>query len=396
VTPLDVLDPRTLAASAALAGIVFSAVLWGAMRDGEPVAGAREWFYSAVLISIALCTNAMQDIVPDVLARFLANVCLIAACFLLWQGARLFNRRPPVTRYIWVITALALIVNFVLTWSWPSVAGRIFFTASGLCVGSLLTALELRRATAAHLRFGVAIASIPMFFFSLTMVLRASNALLGEQQQLSLAQTPLNVAAHLVGNFVLLTTLAGLTIIVNATRSAQVKALAYSDQLTNVLSRRGFYSAINSFAIRPMKNGQLFVFDIDRFKVVNDTKGHAIGDKLLKLLTDTIRDYAPRDALVARFGGDEFVVLADDDIDPEVFAEKVRSAFRERSLTMLNDTTLFGHSQGIPRGAEVSVGYSRCRSVDETQLSQALRDADRTMYESKIRRRPASSSRESR
>jgi diguanylate cyclase (GGDEF)-like protein len=389
VTPLDVLDPRTLAASASMAGLVFSSVLWGSMRDGDPIVGAREWFYAAFLISVSLATNSMQDMLPDVLSRVVANVGLVAACFLLWQGARRYNGRASVVATIWAVSVIAFIANLALTAVWPSAQYRIAITSFGLLCGALLAAYEIRRAheNAPHLRFGVGVASWPLVLFACFMALRTVNALLGAQTTTSLVQNPINVATHLIGNLVLLTTLAGLTIIVNATRAAQVRSLAYTDLLTGVLSRRGFYSAIGAKGRRPFNSGNLFVFDIDRFKVANDLKGHETGDTLLKLLADTIRDHASPNALVARFGGDEFVVLTDDRTDAPAFADAVRSAFRERSRTVLDGSTLFGRGKSTLATTEVSVGYAACASVEEPALSQALRSADRAMYESKIRQR---------
>jgi diguanylate cyclase (GGDEF)-like protein len=387
VTPLDVLDPRTLAASASMAGLVFSSVLWGALRDGDPIVGAREWFYAAFLISISLATNSLQDMLPDVLSRVVANVGLIAACFLVWQGARRYNGRPQVVAAIWVVSAITLAANLAFTALWPSAQYRIAITSFGLLCGTLLAALEIRRANAPHLRFGVGVASWPLILFACFMALRTVNALLGAQTPTSLVQNPINVATHLIGNLVLLTTLAGLTIIVNATRGAHVRSLAYTDLLTGVLSRRGFYSAIGSKSDRPINSGNLFVFDIDHFKAANDLKGHETGDTLLKLLADTIRSHASANALVARFGGDEFVVLTDDRTDAPAFADAVRCAFRERSRTVLDGSTLFGRGKSVIAATEVSVGYAVCASVDEPTLSHALRNADRAMYESKIRQR---------
>jgi diguanylate cyclase (GGDEF)-like protein len=383
----ELLDPRTLAASAALAGLVFSAVLFGAVRDGDPIAGARGWLLAALMISVGLFVNATQDMMPDMLARVIANVLLVGACFLIWQGARHFNGRSGVTPQLVVACAVALVGNVAFTYVWPSVSGRIAVTSLTIATGAFLTGTELLRAKAPHLRFGVLVTALPMFLLVAFMIIRAFNAIQGLQTQTSLSPNPINIATHLIGNAVLLTTLAGLTIIVNATRAAHVRALAYSDQLTGVLSRRGFYSSISPVDGRPIEKGVLFAFDIDRFKSVNDEKGHEIGDKLLKLLTATIGDHAPLNARVARFGGDEFVMLCDAAVDPESIVSKIQTAFRDRSGAVLNETTLFGRAAQQLLSAEVSVGYARYENLSASSLAQAMREADRAMYDAKIRKR---------
>jgi diguanylate cyclase (GGDEF)-like protein len=386
----ELLDPRTLAASASLAGVVFSAVLFGAMRDGDPIAGARGWFVAALLISLGLFVNATQDMMPDMLARVIANVLLVVACFLIWQGARHFNGRSSAAFMVALAGAVTFVGNIAFTFVWPNVGGRIAITSLALMCGALFAALEILRAKGSHLRFGVLVTAAPLFLFAVFMVIRAINATLGHQTPTSLSPNPINVATHLIGNLVLLTTLAGLTIIVNATRAAHVRALAYSDQLTGVLSRRGFYSAMSSTRLGPKKNGHLFVFDIDQFKQVNDQKGHAIGDKLLVLLTSTIAERAPTGALIARFGGDEFVMVCDANIDAAQFVTKVKKIFRDRSSSILSESTLIQRTAQQMLTADVSVGHAVCENLADTQLAQALREADRAMYNAKIRQRPES------
>ncbi len=383
---LEVLDPRTLAISASLAGLVFSGVLRAAIADGDPIAGALEWFNAALLISFALCANAMQDFMPDFVSRVVANVCLTIAAFLLWQGARAYNGRSRAIHVVYLAAAIAALGNLLFVVIWPNVQGRIAVTSFGLMIGATLAAYEIRRAKAVHLKIGVQVAGFALYLFAFFMLVRTVHALIGGATPTSLTQSPMNTATHLVGNLVLLTTMAGFVILVNSTRAAQVRALAYSDQLTGVLSRRGFYSAIKNFAGRPMKKSFVFVFDIDRFKASNDTKGHDTGDRLLKLLCDTLREHAPSESLIARFGGDEFVVLSQHVQSAESFAAAARNSFSARSTSILNDTTLVGSGASIT-SADVSIGWAPCERADEPYLSMALHDADRAMYETKIRQR---------
>jgi diguanylate cyclase (GGDEF)-like protein len=386
VNLLEVLDPRTLAISASLTGLVFSGVLRAAIADGDPIAGALDWFSAALLTSLALCANAMQDIMPDIVSRVIANVCLTTAGFLLWQGARAYNGRSSVMHIVYVAAAVVAVCNFVFVFIWPSAQYRIICTSIGLSVGASLAAYEIGRARAAHLKIGVQVARTALYVFALFMLVRTIHAFIGGATPGSLTQSPMNTAAHLAGNLVLLTTMAGLVIIVNSTRAAQVRALAYSDQLTGVLSRRGFYSEVRNYADRPIKSGVVFVFDVDQFKASNGSKGHETGDRLLKLLGDTLREHAPADSLIARFGGDEFVVLSQNVDDAEAFATTTRKKFCARSISILNDSTLVGSGQSL-KSIDVSIGWARCERFDEPHLSMALNRADRAMYETKIRQR---------
>lgn len=83
---------------------------------------------------------------------------------------------------------------------------------------------------------------------------------------------------------------------------------AEHDPLTDVLNRRGFDRRVPDFR-NDTPDGAIIACDIDHFKRINDVYGHAAGDIVLIGLSDLLRRNAPEDALVARFGGEEFVVF---------------------------------------------------------------------------------------
>ncbi len=383
---LLLLDPRSLAIAASLAGLVFSGVLWAALRDGSPIPGTRYWFVASILLSAALAGNALQDFTFDFVSRVIANTLLLVAGFLLWHGARVYNRNAGVLHWMALAAGMAAIANIVFTYIVVSVPARISVTSIGLAISSALTVIEVRKAQARHLAIGVRVVALSLSLFAVFMIGRTVHAALGFAPTGALVQTPMNSATHLIANAVLLATMAGLVIIVNSTRAAQVRALAYTDQLTGVLSRRGFYSAIQGASGHELTNGCVFVFDIDRFKEINDSKGHETGDQILRILGDALRETAPRGALIARFGGDEFVMLAKHVPDPASIVDRVQTYVREQSISVLNTRTLFSTSSSRSK-AEVSIGWAKCPRIDEPHLSNTLHEADAAMYRVKTRRR---------
>lgn len=96
----------------------------------------------------------------------------------------------------------------------------------------------------------------------------------------------------------------------------QVKQLAYCDTLTGLPNRTSWFTTLNSRLEEASRNDQrlavLFV-DLDRFKIINDTLGHSIGDKLLVAVSQRLRDCVDGDDLLARLGGDEFTIVLNDD-----------------------------------------------------------------------------------
>jgi diguanylate cyclase len=97
------------------------------------------------------------------------------------------------------------------------------------------------------------------------------------------------------------------------------------------------------------KNFILLVIDVDKFKNVNDTYGHAFGDEVLKMLAQTLTSNLRSEEDVAfRYGGEEFAVLisASDD-SGEIVAEKLRSAFNETAVMFEGQELHFGISIGV-------------------------------------------------
>jgi diguanylate cyclase (GGDEF)-like protein len=153
---------------------------------------------------------------------------------------------------------------------------------------------------------------------------------------------------------------------------------ANHDALTGLANRQMFLQQLKQqFALskrQPQLNMALLFIDLDRFKLINDTLGHHVGDAFLievsKRLLSTVREHD----LVARLGGDEFVVLLTSllqDTDAEDIAERIIDRVRQPFLLQ---------GQQVQSGA--SIGIAQFQS-DHTKAEALLRDADAAMYQAK-------------
>ncbi|HUP86697.1 MAG TPA: EAL domain-containing protein [Acidimicrobiales bacterium] len=173
------------------------------------------------------------------------------------------------------------------------------------------------------------------------------------------------------GGFVLAASIASVT----AWRLNEEQAL--HDPLTRLPNRRLFQDrvahALARTQRRPSSLAVLFL-DLDGFKAVNDTLGHAAGDQLLTTVGDRLRAALRAADTAARFGGDEFAVLVED-----INGEPDAVSFAERILTALSTTF-------IVRGKEVSIGASIGIALNDTSstLDTVLRSADVAMYAAKV------------
>ncbi len=160
------------------------------------------------------------------------------------------------------------------------------------------------------------------------------------------------------------------------------EALAYSashDELTDLPNRRKLSAHIASALERAASEHRhvaLCFVDLDRFKEVNDTFGHAVGDRLLVAAGQAIRHTARSGDHAARVGGDEFVVLLDpvaDQAEAEAIADRIHHAI------------LGQYVQGLPDGlAQASVGVA-VSEPDDTP-SSLMQRADTALYATKATR----------
>jgi diguanylate cyclase (GGDEF)-like protein/PAS domain S-box-containing protein len=115
----------------------------------------------------------------------------------------------------------------------------------------------------------------------------------------------------------------------------ELEELAVTDPLTGLFNRRYLMLKLKEEFLRSMrynKNFSLIILDLDRFKEVNDTFGHEEGDELLRLISSKLKGVVRATDIVARFGGDEFVILLPEanKIEAVALAERVRNtAFKD-------------------------------------------------------------------
>lgn len=159
-------------------------------------------------------------------------------------------------------------------------------------------------------------------------------------------------------------------------RDAQVKRLqklSLTDELTGLPNRREFNETLARLVAARQRYGHIFsvaMIDIDHFKRVNDTLGHQVGDRVLKQLAEILRKATRKNDLVARWGGEEFVVILD--------ATNLKNARipleRIRQMVEIADF-------GINRKVTISIGFAS--PADSETSEKLMENADRALYRAK-------------
>ncbi len=172
-----------------------------------------------------------------------------------------------------------------------------------------------------------------------------------------------------------------------AERELTALSMATTDELTGISNRRGFMALgqqVLAVCRRATRPAALIMFDLDNFKQVNDVYGHAEGDHVLRLFARLLREVFRSSDVIARFGGDEFLVMLTHTDHAEVEAALAR--FHER-LAALNNDPARGYA------IHCSIGTLGIDPKQGEALGALLAEVDGLMYVAKHERRvPASGS----
>jgi two-component system cell cycle response regulator len=166
---------------------------------------------------------------------------------------------------------------------------------------------------------------------------------------------------------------------------ARLEALATTDPLTGVLNRRALLDRLSSEVDRARRYGTvvtLLMIDLDHFKEINDTRGHLVGDEALRQLGALLQSAVRTVDVVARFGGEEFVVIL-----PET-AEEGAVAFAERIREKIEQHPFGGDGGGGGggRGAlrlTASIGVAMFPSERVASTEDLFARADEALYRAK-------------
>jgi diguanylate cyclase (GGDEF)-like protein len=162
-----------------------------------------------------------------------------------------------------------------------------------------------------------------------------------------------------------------------ADANARLEKLAAQDPLTGAYNRRHFRAlAAQATAIARRQNRplSLLMIDLDYFKAVNDTHGHAAGDETLKMLVELGHATLREGDILARYGGEEFcVLLPETDVNTAAqVAERLRLAVATARIS----------GPEVPFGVTASIGVAGWHESEAT-VEQALNRADQALYQAK-------------
>jgi diguanylate cyclase (GGDEF)-like protein len=159
----------------------------------------------------------------------------------------------------------------------------------------------------------------------------------------------------------------------------KLTTMANKDPLTNLYNRRYFTdiaSNIQELAKRNNEPLSALMIDIDRFKNINDTYGHDVGDDVIVNIANILLQHTRKSDIVVRFGGEEFVILLPNtNIDGAAkIAEKIRVNIENQTIKLDENSTI---------KTTVSIGVSQCSNSNSLNIENLIKRTDVALYEAK-------------
>lgn len=309
---------------------------------------ARWLLYALAIFGIVTATI---DFVDGKRLSAAASALIASAIFVALRLARLRNSPSfPLHFSIWLL--FCMLVFGTLTQMpmqpektvWAIIFPFAFFYLGGLQIGLLLTAFSLILTLATyfgHLHFGIAM-EISAYAFTQTFAALLLSGIL----------------AYLYER-------------IRTQQEVQLHKSAQCDPLTGLLNRRGFEN-ISAITLRQAlcsgRHCAIALIDLDDFKLVNDTRGHEAGDSLLMEVSSLLRSQTRCSDIIARWGGEEFLLLLHTDLEgARQLCEKIRAAIASHAF------------DSGPCSASIGVALH----TGDEPIEATIRRADHAMYQAK-------------
>jgi diguanylate cyclase (GGDEF)-like protein len=363
------LDGPTLSFAAACLAALLGLFLISAWMQQRSIR-ALAWWGTAYLIGAA---SIVSWSAPSPLIRLppeLFEALMFVACGMIWNGIRLFH-----CRRLWPSAMFAGAIVWVIGCQLPGVpegsTARIAFGAILVSVYTFFIAWELWRERRKSLFSRSAAIVVPGVHAAIFLLPLAMRALLPDvfttEWQTVLA---LESIIYAIGTaFIVL-------LMVKDHHVHVYRQAATTDHLTGLFNRRAFLEAANQMYARQGACGEpvtLLMFDLDKFKSINDRFGHGVGDSALRVFAQVASSSIRESDVIGRLGGEEFAAIFPEETEGAIqVAERLRLAFQAAGIM------IDGHEIGATVSIGVATSYAMVPDLDALLLR-----ADEALYAAK-------------
>ena len=336
-------------------------------------AAAGYWCISMWVGSVCTLLYALRPIGFPMVTVGFANMLAILGYALMWAGFRVFDRRRV---YLSMVLAGPVIWSFAYLFL-PQIAGdvnnRIILSSLLITTYSLWMGFDIWRGRRGEKLPTRSLSAIFFVSHGVIYSLRIPMAILypaalgsGTAHSAWFALFSLELFAHTI-----LAAIAML-VLIKERGEALYRQASRTDALTGIANRGSFLDDMRAH-LAGRGEGTLMIFDLDRFKSINDTHGHAAGDAVLKGFSADVSATLAEGMLFCRFGGEEFALFASahDMEDAERFAEKLRRQVAALSILFEGREIGVSVSIGLADVATFGADFDRLHSAADGALYAA-------------------------
>jgi diguanylate cyclase (GGDEF)-like protein len=373
---IAMLDIRTILAFLGFTSLLMAMAL-GTTFASDLRSGLPKWIAALVLQACCWVMFAARGTLPDFVSVWIANTVFGLSWALKAASLYEFGARPVPKGLLWgptVVAALLFAPALQQDFTVAPVAGGVYFALASFGIAWLVWRLPNEPAYRVQ-RVMVVIYLVTAAGF----LLRSSaSVFFPEAVPAPLIATPFQIATYTLG-FALIVGSSLCLLLMHKARAADLlRQLATLDPLTGAFNRRTFVAMAEAALARARRDHSsvaLFMIDIDHFKSINDRLGHLVGDEVLKQFVSRIHHCLRQEDVLARFGGEEFCVLA-----PGVTMADAR-ALAERIRHRICATPYAGPDSAFQLTA--SIGVATTEGSYQPTLDGLLEHADCALYQAK-------------
>jgi diguanylate cyclase (GGDEF)-like protein len=371
-------DPFTLKAMALATVYAVSFCSLTAWRMNRQVPGLHRFTLGLFSIAIGGTLGISRLVIPGAAIMLACVIFMVGGVVLLNQGIRQFrgfSTIPSAWLGVLLIPACAAFIYALFVDHVPSI--RVGIVSSAISLLAIDASASMFRRVTLEDRGIYWPTGFAFAFTGALYAVRAAGGYFGAYGAGIFAEIPLETFSTIFADMALIGCMVGMLLAANAQLHNEAQKLALFDPLTNLPNRRYFLERLAEAERHSVAEGTRFgiiFLDLDEFKAINDTFGHAVGDDILRGVSSAMSSILRAGDCLARIGGDEFVVIAEHiekRVDLAIVSERLRRAAEEYSL-----------STDMPLRIRISCGAAIFPD-DGNSAERIMRQADDAMYRDK-------------
>lgn len=370
------LDTRTMMVASMANAVFLGAVSFWLAGKGPKTAAIRRWGVTMLLFGLGLGGLALRGHAPAFVTIALANTVLFVALAMGLAAIRLFCEVKGSDLLSWVTVATVFLLTLTFGHPEADYRLRVVVVSIGMVIMMVRGALTLRQAIPAHATRSFRFTEVVLWLSGALSLFRGGYVILAHSHHLMEPAFP-----H-VGVFLFIVIFAtaltfGFMWMANERLQGELARLAAYDSLTHVLNRGAFLIEFEREVSRSKREETLFslaIFDVDRFKRINDQFGHPAGDHALQGVVATLNASLRKHDVVGRYGGEEFSLLMPNTGKETAVgvAERVRIEIERRGVEVAGRRIALTVSGGVAT-----------YPLDGADWDTLLTAADNALYEAK-------------